>query len=92
MSYSFSVKAATAAEAGAKVHEELGKVAIAQPQHTELDDVHDIAQKLLNALREPKDGEQVYASVSGSCWAMTAPPTPGFESVGANVSVGFTTA
>ena len=67
MSYSFSVRGATKAEAIEKVAAELNKVVASQPIHA-ADSVQAqaAAEAFLNVIPSNVDGEGFYVSVSGS--------------------------
>lgn len=89
MSYSFSVKGATREEVEIKVRDELARVPEQQPVHkVDIDQAFEAAKSFLNLLRAPKEGEAIYASVSGSVWVGDGGEV---NSAGVNVSVGFTT-
>ena len=86
MSYSFSVKGASADEAAAKVGEEMAKVVESQPVHSaDREQAIAAATSFLKLLRAPKEDEQVYASVNGSVWAGDS----GLHSASVSVSSGF---
>ena len=85
MSYSFSVKAATKAELGTKIQEELAKVVASQPIHAA-----DTGQALTAAwsifsLLPDDPARDITASISGSIWKNEA----GFQSVSLNLNFGF---
>lgn len=66
MSYSFSVKAATKAEAETKVRDELVKVVTSQPIHKrDCDQAFNAAETFIRLLADD-DTRDVYVSVSGS--------------------------
>lgn len=89
MSYSFSIQAATVAEAQSKVDDELAKVVASQTVHSvDRDQASAAVASFLNLMRAPKDTENLYASVSGSVWVADDGKT--VNSAGVNVSVGFT--
>lgn len=67
MSYSFSVAADTKDEAGVKIEAELAKVVVAQPTHVaDRQAAQDAAERFIDVLREPREGEHVVVSMSGS--------------------------
>lgn len=87
MSYSFSVAAASKALALAAASAELDKVVAAQAVHH---NDHDLAEAaidaLLEATREPSEGEEVRVSVSGSLGWNKVDPKFG-EFTHANLSI-----
>jgi hypothetical protein len=67
MSYSFVIKADTKREAADKVYSELGQVVVGQSAHSaDKKAAHDAAEAFIGVLRDPKEGEYVGVSVSGS--------------------------
>ena len=67
MSYSFAIKADTKGEAVDKVYSELGQVVLSQPTHSaDKKAAHDAAEAFIGVLRDPKEGEYVGVSMSGS--------------------------
>jgi|HubBroStandDraft_6_1064221.scaffolds.fasta_scaffold00056_5 hypothetical protein len=67
MSYSFSVRAATRAQVGDRVCEELDKVVAAQPIHSaDSGPVLNAASSFLDLLPAPSDRQDYYISISGS--------------------------
>jgi hypothetical protein len=84
MSYSFSVKAATKAEAKQKVAEQFDVVVNGQPIHAaDRDAAQAAANAFIDILGEPTEAEQVSVSVNGYVsWRGEN------NFVGANVSVG----
>lgn len=67
MSYSFSVKAATKADAKAQVAAELDKVVAAQPTHkVDRDAVGVVTDAFIDAVAEPSESEEITVMVSGS--------------------------
>jgi|HubBroStandDraft_1064217.scaffolds.fasta_scaffold328622_1 hypothetical protein len=67
MSYSFAIQADTKDEAGVKVEAELGKVVEGQPSHAfDRQAAQDAAEAFIDVLRDPKEGEYVGVSMSGS--------------------------
>lgn len=82
MSYSFSVKAATKAEAVQKIAEELAKVVQQQPEHAaDTPHARNAAEAFVNTLHDDAD-QDVSVSVSGSLSWMAKG-----EFYGANLSV-----
>jgi hypothetical protein len=68
MSYSFSVKGATKAEASTKVAEELAKVVLAQPVHAaDQAQAQAAADGFINVLADDS-AQDVSVSVNGSVW------------------------
>lgn len=73
MSYSFRVTAATKAEAGEKVAEELDKVVVSQPSHAaDQKAAQSAAEAFIGVLREAGENECVGVSMSGSLSWQTA--------------------
>ncbi len=67
MSYSFAIKADTKDDAGVKVEAELGQVALNQPSHAfDRQAAQNAAEAFIDVLRDPKEGEYVGVSISGS--------------------------
>ena len=86
MSYSFSVRAATKAEAVQKVAEELAKVVIAQPVHEkDQANTQTAAESFIGLLRDD-DSQDIAVSVSGSCWGNEG----GLNSAGISIGVSLT--
>lgn len=75
MSYSFSVTAATKAEATGKIREQFDTVVAAQPAHSADKEAAVVAaQTLVSLLADPKEGDEVYVSMNGSVgWQNDAP-------------------
>lgn len=72
MSYSFNVRAADKADACAKVAAELDKVVASQPIHqADRDPAQAAAEAFTALLGEPREGQEISVSVSGSAskWA-----------------------
>lgn len=66
MSYSFNVRAVSAAEALVAVNDELDKVVKSQPVHAEdSGEAFATADMFVRKLHEPGEGEEVSVSVSG---------------------------
>jgi hypothetical protein len=85
MSYSFSVKGATAAEAMEKVAEALAAAVVSQPAHAaDSDEAHDAAQSFIDLLASD-DTQDVAVSVSGSIYTTAA----GVQQVSVGVSAGL---
>lgn len=67
MSYSFSVTANTKVEATGKIREQFDAVVSAQPSHAADKEAAVVAaQTLVRLLAEPRDGDEIYVSMSGS--------------------------
>jgi len=67
VSYSFTITANNADEAGVKVEEELGKVVTAQPSHAADRQAAQIAaEAFIDVLVDPREGECITVSMSGS--------------------------
>jgi len=67
MSYSFSVMAASKAEAKEKIAEEFDKVVVSQPVHTvDRDSAEAAAQAFVEVLAEPAEGQQISVYANGS--------------------------
>jgi hypothetical protein len=83
MSYSFSILADTKDDAGVKVEAELGKVVTAQPSHEyDRQAAQNAAEAFIDVLRDPREGECVGVSMSGSLiWR------EGYVFTGASVNV-----
>jgi hypothetical protein len=82
MSYSFSVQAATKAEAIEKVAAELAAVVKSQPSHeAEADVVRAAAESFIDLLRDD-ESQNIALTVSGSIWQ----GEQGLNSVSANIS------
>lgn len=82
MSYSFSIRAATKAEASDKVATELSNVVNSQPVHAaDREQAEAAVNSILGLLRD--DGDQdISLTVSGSCWSVDS----GLNSVGLNIN------
>lgn len=92
MSYSFSVKAPTKAEALVRVTEELAKVVTAQPVHETDRDQAQGAAELFVYLLADDDTKDVEVNVSGSLgWENTADPAkPNITNASVNVTAYLT--
>lgn len=67
MSYSFSVKAPTKAEAKAKVAEQFAAVVAGQPTHAaDQNAAVACAEAFINTLADPNEGDEVHVSMNGS--------------------------
>ena len=87
MSYSFSVKAATKAELGEKIQEELAKVAASQPIHqADTGQALNTAWSIFSLLQDDQ-ARDITASVSGSISKNDA----GFQSVSLSLNFGLVT-
>lgn len=87
MSYSFSVRAATKAEAKEKVATELAKVVMQQPIHAvDQDQANAAATSFIDLLRDDET-QDVMVSVNGSVYI----PTAGLQQASVSVSAGLAT-
>ena len=88
MSYSFSVRAANAADAKAAVAAKLDEVETSQPIHKkDKQAAQDTAEDFIDQLGEPGENQDIGVSVSGSLsWSGTQGEED-FKITGANVSV-----
>ena len=85
MSYSFGVRAASAAALSLAVAAELSKVAEAQPIHERDRAATETAlENLLALVEEPAEHEELSANISGSCYGE---PDKGFRGVTLNINI-----
>lgn len=86
MSYSFSVSAATKADAKQKIEEAFANVVAGQPSHAaDRDAAIAAAGAFVDILTEPADGQEVQVSLHGSLgWHHDAPEA--FTGAGVGVS------
>ena len=69
MSYSFTTKADDKFKLKAAVSDELDKVVAQQPVHAADRGVHQqAAYAMIDLVREPRESEEIVASINGSCW------------------------
>jgi hypothetical protein len=87
MSYSFNVRAATKAEAIAKVAEELAAVVVAQPAHAADQHQAQLAADVFIQLLRDDDTLDVVVAVNGSLWM----PDAGIQQATFGVTAGLTT-
>ncbi len=88
MSYSFTVRAPTKADALARVTTELIDVVARQPIHTaDCEQAKAAAEAFLDILPEANDKQDFYLSVSGSVGWRGSPGTPEYALTSAGVSV-----
>lgn len=73
MSYSFSVRADSKAEACSKIEAELANIVNAQPSHVaDKQAAQDAAAAFVAVLRDPAEGEQISVTMYGSLsWRQT---------------------
>ena len=83
MSYSFSVRAASKAEASKKVSDELVKVLQSQPVHTEDNKQASDAAEAFIALMADDNTKDIAVSMNGSIWKSDA----GIQQASVSVSV-----
>ena len=86
MSYSFSVSAATKADAKQKIAEAFDSVVTNQPPHAvDRDAAVTAGGAFVDMLEDPADGQEIHVSMHGSMgWRHDAPET--FTSAGVGIS------
>jgi hypothetical protein len=92
MSYSFSVSAASKADAKSKVAERMAEIVASQPNHkVDQDAAVSAANAFIDVLHDPEEGQQVNVSMSGSV-GWKGGDTPSYTHASTNVSATIGTA
>jgi hypothetical protein len=89
MSYSFSVTADNKVDATRQIREQFDNIILAQPSHAADKEAAVVAaQTLVRLLADPREGDEIYVSMSGSLgWKHDAPEEFLHANVNINVSL-----